>query len=440
MFGAKGDGRSNDTAAFAALAAQVNAQGGGEIVLREVTYLVGRQRPRVGHPDFAFEPSPVLEISGCTRPLVIRGNGARLKCPSGLRFGTFEPRSGEPVRRALPNFRRGELATPYRWMVKISGCRAAIEISDLELDGSLDTLVVGGPWGDTGHQIPAYGLGLYDNSGGETLRNLHIHHHGLDGVVIDAVDSASAPWSLIDKVRCEYNGRQGCSIVGGRHYRFRDCRFAHTGRSRVASSPGAGVDIEAEGGKTVRSLAFERCTFTDNAGCGLVADSGDSADAIFTDCTFVGTTSWSVWPRKPGFRFERCTFVGALCSAYGDAAAPARAVQFVSCTFSDDPARSPTGKLYPGSNPSAAIADLSEARNIRFKSCQFVLSHGFTLPWSLGAIYEDCTMRQTSPKAAYPRGTYAGTNTIVGNVGIEGSRISGTLTVNGVRVPPNARG
>jgi hypothetical protein len=440
MFGAKGDGRANDSAALAAMAAHVNARGSGEIAFRAgATYLVGAQRARAAG-DYAYEPAPLMEFAGLAKPLVIRGNGARIKCAPGLRYGTFDPHTGEAVRRPLPNYRRGEWATPYRWMVSVSGCNAAIELTDLELDGSLDSLLIGGPWGDTGLQIQAYGIGLYNNVGTETLRNIHSHHHGLDGLVIDGVDRARAAGSIFDRVTCEYNGRQGCSVVGGRGYRFTGCRFNHTGRSRVATSPAAGCDIEAEGGKMVRDLAFEHCEFVNNVGCGMVADSGESANARFADCRFVGTTSWSVWPRKPSFRFERCTFVGALVNAYGDAAHPALATQFIGCTFRDDPRLSPNGKIYRGENSDGPVVDLSDSRNVRFSHCSFLLTHTLVLPWSTGAIYADCTMRQASPRTAYPRGAYVGTNSIVGKVELAGSTVAGVLTVNGVRVPPTARG
>ncbi|MDB5693177.1 MAG: right-handed parallel beta-helix repeat-containing protein [Alphaproteobacteria bacterium] len=440
MFGAKGDGRTNDSAALAAMAAHVNARGGGEVIFRAgATYLVGMQRASAGG-DNAYESAPLMEFAGLAKPLTLRGNGARIKCAPGLRYGTFDPHSGDAVRRPLPNYRRGESATPYRWMISVSRCSAAVEIADLELDGSLDALLIGGPWGDTGLQIPAYGIGLYDNVGTETLHNIHTHHHGLDGLVIDGVDRKRPMGSTFKQVRSEYNGRQGCSVVGGHGYRFVGCSFNHTGRSRVATSPAAGCDIEAEGNKTVRDLAFEHCEFINNVGCGMDADSGDSAGARFTDCKFVGTTSWSVWPRKPSFRFEGCTFVGALVNAYGDAAHPALATQFVGCTFRDDPSLSPTGKVYRGENSDGPVADLSDSRNVRFSRCRFLLTHAHTLPWSTGAIYADCTMRQASPRTAYPRGAYTGTNSIVGKVELNGSTVSGVLTVNGVRVPPTTRG
>ena len=36
-----------------------------------------------------------MEFSGCTRPLRILGNGAIIRCAAGLRYGTFNPRTGD---------------------------------------------------------------------------------------------------------------------------------------------------------------------------------------------------------------------------------------------------------------------------------------------------------------------------------------------------------
>ena len=112
---------------------------------------------------------------------------------------------------------RGEWAAPYRWMIRIAACRAAVEVADLELDGSLDTMMIGGPWGDTGFQIPVYGIGLYDNEGAETLRNIHTHHHALDGLVIDGVvrgllrDLATPPLGAGARICRPRGARQPCT-------------------------------------------------------------------------------------------------------------------------------------------------------------------------------------------------------------------------------------
>jgi hypothetical protein len=333
----------------------------------------------------------------------------------------------------MPYFGSGEVASPYRWMILVQNCSALVEISDLELDGGLKGHLIGGPIGDVGRQIPANGLALMNNEGPERLRRIYTHHHALDGLILDGVDRDRGPQgrTVVEDVRSEYNGRQGCSIVGGRGYDFKRCSFTGTGKAGIVSPPGAGVDIEAEG-KRIRDLTFNACTFSNNAGCGVVADTGDSEKVLFTDCTFVGTTSWAAWPKKPEMAFAGCTFVGPIVSCYGDRVNPARSTRFTSCRFLDDPARSPTGEVYGGSNPDRPIADLSDARNVLFDRCAFTLTHNSVLPWSTGAIYRDCTMSQKSKRKGYPRGYYVGSNTINAPVDLYGSSVNGRLNENGV--------
>jgi hypothetical protein len=438
QFGARGDGVTDDSAAFAALAAHVNAQGGGEVVLRRTTYRVGRQGGYERRTRYAFEPAPLLEFSGCSRTLTIRGNGAVIRCAPGLRYGTFDRRTGEPLFHPMPHRGWDQLAAPYRWMIKVEGCTAPVEISDLELDGNLAALEVGGGHGDTGHQIPATGIGLYDNRGGEVLRRIHTHHHALDGLLIDGPDwdGSEGPARLIEDVRSEHNGRQGCSVTGGGGYAFRRCHFSHTGRAGIYSAPGAGVDIEAEAGKRVGGLLFRDCVFADNAGQGMVADSGPSEGARFVACTFVGTTNWSVWPNKPGIVFQACNFVGPVVRCFGDRERPQRATRFLGCSFRDDPRLSPTGEVYGGENPDRPIADLPDNPNVRFSGCEFRLTHRAVLPWTTNAvIFEDCTMSQRASEQSYPRGTFVGRNRIDGNAVLTGGVVHGDLVLNGRLVP-----
>ena len=435
QFGAKGDGQTDDTDAFAAMAAHINARGGGEVTLRRTTYRVGRQvqAGRSG-ASYAFAPAPILELKGLSGPLVIRGNGAVLRCSPGLRYGTFDPVTGAATDHPLPHYSAGELAAPYHAMIKVEDCSGPIEISDIELDGDVERWAIGGPWGDTGRQIGASGLVLVNNRGPEHIARVRSHHHGQDGIMIDGFDGERSSPSTFEDVRCEYNGRQGCSIVGGRRYEFRDCRFAHTGGSKVSSAPGAGVDIEAEAGKRVRDLKFVNCIFDDNAGCGMVADSGDSEGAQFVRCIFIGATNWGAWPNKPRIRFEGCRFVGPIVNAHGHQD-PARATQFVDCSFRDDPRLSPTGKIFGGGNPDRPIADLPYSLNVLFKQCRFILTHRAALPWSTTVIYEDCEMSQLSPAIAFPRGFYQGRNIIRGMPNLGGSLNRGELVINGKQFP-----
>jgi hypothetical protein len=423
-FGARGDGVSNDTPAFALLSDAVNRRGGGTISLRAGrTYMVGEQAR--GGAQFGWAPLPVLALHDLTAPLTIIGNGSRLR----WRFGTFDLETGAAIRRPMPNLRSGEAASPYRALIHVKNCRAPIEIHDIELDGSLERLRIGGPYGDTGWQLPATGLLLEGNLEREIVHNIYSHHHAQDGVMIVGDGKRSAR-SRFTQLVCVLNGRQRLSLTGGRGYDFEDCEFSRSGRSAIWSAPGAGVDIEAEN-PPIRDVSFMRCKFIDNSGTGLGADSGDSANARFTDCLFVGATNWSAWPNKPGFRFDRCTFVGAVVHAFPDAD-PSRAARFTECRFTDDPKLSPTRKVFVGNGP---IVDLATSDNVLFDRCRFDLLASGMLPWSWRATYRDCTMRQGSRRTASTKGKFLGANEINGPVDLYGSMILGTVVLNGKPVP-----
>jgi len=424
-FGARGDGGANDTDAFAQMCDFVNRRGGGVIVLRQTTYLVGQQGQE---SPYDFQSGSIMSFFGCDKGLTILGNGARLRCASGLRYGTFDPLTGVSTHHTLPFYDRNEMACPYYAMISVEHCSGPVSISDLELDGNVGGLMIGGQFGDTGWQVPAYGIFLNLNTGSEQLSRIYTHHHGTDGLLINgAVNRESS--STVTEVASEYNGRQGCSFVSGCNYTFTNCQFNHTGKAGLMSAPGAGIDIEAEV-NPIRNLTFTGCLFSNNAGVGMVADSGDSEGVTFNDCGFIGTTCWSVWPKKPRFRFNRCRFVGAIVSTFGDPDRD-RAAQFHDCVFYDDPALSPTGEVY-GTN---TVADLYDYQNVLMNRCRFQLTANGALPWSINAIYQDCVMSQVTSLQAYPRGTYVGTNTIQGNVDLYGSAILGDLYVNGRLVP-----
>jgi len=429
-FGAAGDGQTNDTAAFAKMTAAVNAAGGGTVILQAKTYIVGQQIADPSSP-YAYPPAPIMEFDGCKSSLAILGNGARLRCADDLRFGTFDRLTGLPTQHPMPFLGLDEVASPYRSMIAVQNCSGSISIENLELDGNLAGLKIGGQYGDTGWQIPASGLRLLNNSGAERVVAVHTHNHAQDGLYIDGpVDRTSS--SSVENVVSEYNARQGCSLVGGCNYNFISCHFNHSGRGAIMSAPGAGFDVEAEV-KSIRNLSFSGCEFVNNSGCGFVADSGDTEGVTLSDCLFVGTTGWSAWPCKPRIKFSNCRFVGAVCNVFADHD-PARATQFSKCSFLDDPSLSPTKEVY---GPSQAIANLGSGdQNVLFDGCNFTLKHELVLPWSVYATYNNCTMSQTSTVLGCPKGIYTGVDKIDGNVSLYGSKIVGQLTLNGTVVPP----
>jgi hypothetical protein len=151
---------------------------------------------------------------------------------------------------------------------------------------------------------------------------------------------------------------------------------------------------------------------------------------------FVGTDTWSAWPYKPRFSFERCTFVGSVVHAFPDAD-PSRAARFTDCHFTDDPKLSPTGRVYLGGGP---IVNLAASDNVLFDRCRFSLVDEGVLPWSWHALYRDCTMSQRSKVTAMTKGKFLGTTVISGPVDLYGSVVVGVLIVDGKPVARGAHG
>ncbi len=430
-FGARGDGSTNDTAAFARVGAAVNRQGGGTIELRAGrTYVVGAQLRTAS----GWKPQPILELAKLTRPLAILGNGARLLAQPGLRYGTFNGETGEPVHHPMPYLDRSDVAAAYLGMILIRECAASVVVRDLELDGNVGNLLIGGQYGDTGWQIPATGLFFAGNLAEEIVENVHSHHHAQDGAIFIGARARSGR-GTVRRFVSQFNGRQGLSITGGRGYDFADCEFSNNARVKVKSPPGAGVDVEAED-NPIEDISFTRCRFMDNGGCGFVADSGVSRNLRFADCRFVGSKVWSAWPRKPGSRFTGCTFVGSVVHAFADRD-PRQATHFIDCLFTDDPALSPTHEVYTGDGP---IVNLAESENVLFDRCRFRLVAAGTLPWSWKAIYRDCVMIQKSVRSTNPKGRYLGRTTIQGPADLYGSMIEGEVVLNGHRLAPGPIG
>lgn len=417
--------------AFAAASGAINRAGGGTLVMPAGTYRVGYQiRGRA--PELLPD---IIRIESCSRPVVLEGAGVLLKAADRLRFGSFHPQTGrrhDPP--TLPFTDPAYRVDAYR-MILVRDCKAPVRIEGFELDGNLGRYELGGQWADTGRQALAIGIMLDRNTGGVTIANVNSHHHGLDGIMLVhhglTASSPRYPITLIDVV-CDSNARQGLSWVGGTELTAIRCRFSRTGRSRFSSAPGAGVDVEAED-SVCRNGRFVDCQFDDNSGVGFVADSGDSANIRLERCTFIGTTSWSVWPRKPGIVFQDCQFVGSIVNVFSDAD-PRRATRFLSCRFTGDRKLSPTGAVY-----GEFLINLgSGAANVLMSDCQFnAVDAGIALAWTAGDVrYHNCNFRQQGKTVGRPRGIFTGTNRIqsAGEVDLYGSRFLGPVYVNGKRV------
>jgi hypothetical protein len=372
-FGAKGDGKTNDHEAFQKAAQFFNKRGGhGKLIIPKGTYIIGKQdfnQKTTTKP--VYEGYDALSFKDVKNLVIQARKGAVIKYKDSLRYGAFDPETGKPHLHGTNNF----VKTPY-----IASVGSAIlvrngkniQIQGLTLDGNSDGLIVGGTWGDVNIQLPH--IGIYAiNCTNFTLDGVYIHHFGLDGALIanKTGESEEPDKVLIKKSRFEYNGRQGMSWTGGNDLTAIDSKFNHTGRGKIYASPGAGVDIEAEMGP-IRNGKFIRCEFVNNAGAGVVADSGPSKDCTFTDCTFWGVTYWSLWINKPGFTVIDSRIYGSFVHGY-DAKTDEEATVFRNCLFEDKPynGKEPYGKF---------LIETNYRRRVRFDNCTMI-AHKKKVVW-----------------------------------------------------------
>lgn len=271
MWGAKGDGVSDDYTALTNLAAFVNAAGSGSIRF-------GQKRTYFLNKHITTSPAGfnLFSFSGCDG-LTIEGNGSTILVQGGFARASV-------LYSTLPG-------------IQIFSSSNVI-IRNLYLNGNNTTVTNSG-----GYDPPGYGMGLGLYSVINALvENVTATNWITDGLYLDA-DTANpvggkyvACKSVIFK-NCHsyYNCRQGMSVIQLRHGIFDNCEFALTGQSSYGgAAPTAGVDIEPDF-STLSSptpadvntghLLFSNCRAHHNGGMTISNSTYDKVDdTVFDAC------------------------------------------------------------------------------------------------------------------------------------------------------------
>jgi parallel beta-helix repeat protein len=213
-FGARGDGRTDDTASIQR-AIDAVAGSGGTVRIPDGTYLI---------------------------------NALAKDGRDGLRLGSRMTLSLAPgaILKAIPN--------------AVPGCSilAAREVQDVTILGGTLQGDRDGHLGTEGE----WGMGLtISRSNRIAVQDLTARDCWGDGFY---VASASTGITFCG-VTGDRNRRQGLSIVGASHMVVRGCRFTNT----FGTAPECGIDVEPNSGETVQDLEIVDCELTNNRGGGF---------------------------------------------------------------------------------------------------------------------------------------------------------------------------
>lgn len=231
-FGARGDGRTDDTRA---LQRAIDAAAGGGIV----DVPAGR---------YLIDPRHSLELR----------NGVHLRMARDAEL------------HAIPN----ELPRAYVLLIQ--------RVQDVKVTGGR---IVGerdrhlGTTGEWGHGIAIYG-GVR-----VAIRDLRIERCWGDGISIGGKKSSKTQLNPsadieIANVHCIGNRRQGLSVGRSRRVWVHDCTFTDTG----GTPPSAGIDVEPDKGDITKGVRIERCVCRRNRGPGIQVWH-DTFDVVIRDCT-----------------------------------------------------------------------------------------------------------------------------------------------------------
>ncbi|HUC83266.1 MAG TPA: right-handed parallel beta-helix repeat-containing protein [Flavisolibacter sp.] len=440
---------ATNTKALQRISTYINEKKGDVVlIINKGAYTVGAETfAGAEGKGYSYRGESLLKIEGCTKPVVIEGNGATIKLASGLHFGSFNNRTGAAHNAPAGGFYDYNYVAYPGNMIDVSN-NASIVVRNLTLDGNLQQQKLGGYWGDTGIQLPADGIFGKDN-GELIVENVTSRYFLRDGIHIgNTTPNEKAAVKRIFLLNSTFDGntRQGFSWIGGNHLVATNCKFINTGKTvnaqtkkPVISAPSAGVDMEAELG-LIRNGVFTNCTIDNNGGAGFLSV-GDVGNIRYEGGKIIGATNWSIYGTGPKAVFEKVTIVGSPVNLrIGTGPNDADNARFNSCLITLDSTLSPTKKVYGN-----YVMDFGGGAGGHFINCTFESKGRGTVYGGSGCVFTNCTFKQedTAPGYnGYPfmSGTFYGTNRLYrpGPGGmlpnLDKSKFYGPFYVNDVKV------
>ena len=422
-FGALGDGTQNDydNIAFDAISQYVKTTPfkGYAIDIEHGEYCVISQKFVAGQ---GYKTTSALDIKfdGMTdKSIIVKSDNAKLKLRDGLRFGFFDPNTGNAV--ANGDGYAENYAANVGWIFSFCNIKKLVIVGNVELDGNSSKVIIGGKYSNGGYDTWAYGLWVVRVED-IYIENINAHDHLTDGIYIcgcsydgtayrganePASDRSKVDWinpqwhGVINNVTSTRNGRQCLSVTGGQNLTFNDCYFDKAGTDDLphASMPKTTLDIETDL-SSIRNLTFNKCFFGDAVypvACGNNIFGWDIRKVTFNDCKFVNNVSYmTVSVTVPEVTFNQCLLSGSIAYSGFYSQIESERTKFINCTLTDDP-------KYRSTPLNFAMYAINDKFNPIFRNCVFDFYNNSLMSWHVGAAivsprltFDDCIFNMFS--------------------------------------------
>jgi hypothetical protein len=324
----------------------------------------------------------------------IEFDGCKFKWADGMRFGAFDPITGNPVVTDASNVTTSSYRSDKGIVFDLRDNDQVNISGNIEFDGNTEQTILGGWWPKLNErQNWDYGIHAKNNRQYNDTSVKYFHSSSCDGYQFTGSLAYNASFNISNLVAV-YCGRNGLSFTGGINGSFNNIVAGYSGYKNLSSLPAAAINVEPQefsriSGVSMNNVVCLPCKRQSLQGSYYVTPSNTS---IIEDITFnnlkaygiLGGQSPMTWYAQ-NTRFNKSKFFGMVdgIAAFAGFDGTVGKIIFDDCDFNsrfDDADRS------YGFRDSATIIQMGDQHdNVVFRNCRGMADISTTKPTAIRA-------------------------------------------------------